>query len=144
MESPLVGTWKLVDYSFLHEDGSLEKPWGTEVDGVLIYSAEGYMSGNLMHRRRKRPESHREISGEVGERIRGSRNYIAYAGRFTVKDDTVTHHVEVSLFPNWIGLPQLRFFKLTGDELVLSTPMTVVKGNNLIGQLTWRRVRSAS
>ena len=141
MKSPLVGTWKLLDYSFLHENGTLEKPWGTEVEGILIYSTEGYMSGNLMHRRRKRPEPQREVAGEIGERIRGSRNYIAYAGRYTMEGDTVTHHVEVSLFPNWIGLPQLRYYKLAGDKLVLSTPMTLVKGEKLVGQLTWKRVR---
>ena len=140
MHSPLVGTWKLVDYSFLHEDGTVEKPWGKDVAGVLIYSTEGYMSGNLMHLRRKKTESHGEISGETGERIRGSRNYIAYAGRYTIEGDTVTHHVEVSLFPGWIGLPQKRRYKLKGEQLVLSTPMTVVRGKNLVGQLTWRRV----
>ena len=45
--SDFIGTWKLVDYSFLHEDGTIEKPWGDQVVGYLLYSAEGYMSGNL-------------------------------------------------------------------------------------------------
>nr|WP_158748753.1 lipocalin-like domain-containing protein [Acidobacterium sp. S8] len=42
-----IGTWKLIDYSFLHENGTVEKPWGDHVVGYLLYSAEGYMSGNL-------------------------------------------------------------------------------------------------
>ena len=42
-----VGTWRLLDYSFIHEDGVVEHPWGAEVRGYLLYSAEGYMSGNL-------------------------------------------------------------------------------------------------
>src|SRR5271163_4070435 len=42
-----VGTWRLIDYSFVHDDGIVEKPWGTDVRGYLLYSAEGYMSGNL-------------------------------------------------------------------------------------------------
>ena len=45
--SDFVGTWRLLDYSFIHDDGSIEHPWGTNVRGYLLYSAEGYMSGNL-------------------------------------------------------------------------------------------------
>ncbi len=36
--------------------------------------------------------------------------------------DTVTHHVEVSLFPNWLGTAQLRYHKREGNMLTLRTP----------------------
>jgi hypothetical protein len=35
--------------------------------------------------------------------------------------NTVIHHIEVCSYPNWIGNAQVRFAKLDGDVLVLST-----------------------
>jgi hypothetical protein len=131
-----VGTWKLTDYSFLHADGTVEKPWGEKVVGYLLYSAEGYMSGNLSPAGRRH-----NIEKSESERPRRKRDYIAYAGPYTVEGDTVTHHVEVSLFPNWLGTAQLRYHKLEGDRLILRTP-PVLSGDGVVAvQLTWQRVK---
>jgi len=128
--SDFVGTWKLVDYAFLHEDGTVEKPWGDHVVGYLLYSAEGYMSGNLSPAGRR----HRV------EKASRKRDYIAYAGPYTVEGDTVTHHVEVSLFPNWLGTAQLRYHKREGDRLILCTP-PIPSGDGVVAvQLTWEKV----
>jgi hypothetical protein len=133
--SDFVGTWKLVDYSFLHEDGTVEKPWGDHVVGYLLYSAEGYMSGNLSPAGRKH-----KIEMTEAQKSRRKRDYIAYAGPYTVKDDTVTHHVEVSLFPNWLGTAQLRYHKREGNRLILRTP-PIPSGDSVVAvQLTWQKV----
>ncbi len=49
--------------------------------------------------------------------------YLAYAGSYTLDGMTVTHHVEMSLFPNWIGTDQVRAIAiLENGDLELSTP----------------------
>ncbi len=132
-----VGTWRLLEYSFLHDDGVVEKPWGTEVRGYLLYSAEGYMSGNLSPARRKRGVIER-ITDQRPRRIRG---YIAYTGRYTVEGDTVTHHVEASLFPNWVDRPEVRYFTFEDDRLTLRTGPLKSGRHTLVAQLVWERVR---
>ena len=124
-----------MDYSFLHEDGTVEKPWGDHVVGYLLYSAEGYMSGNLS------PAGRRHNMGKTEKQTaRRKRDYIAYAGPYTVKGDTVTHHVEVSLFPNWLGTAQLRYHKREGNRLILRTP-PIPSGDGVVAvQLTWEKV----
>ena len=140
MNEAFVGTWKLMDYSFIQEDGSVQKPWGSDVVGYLIYSAEGYMSGNLSPAGRTR--SHHAPQDTAVSRPRRFRDYIAYSGAFTVNStEQVTHHVEVSLFPNWIGMPQVRYYKMKDDELLLSTPPTPSEHGLVVVQLTWKRVR---
>jgi hypothetical protein len=135
--SDFVGTWKLLDYSFLYDDGRVEKPWGENVVGYLLYSAEGYMSGNLS------PSGRRHNVEKAGDRKSSrKRDYIAYAGPYTVEGDTVTHHVEVSLFPNWLGTAQLRYHKLEGDTLVLRTPPVLSDDGMVAVQLTWQRVKA--
>jgi hypothetical protein len=131
-----IGTWKLADYSFLHEDGRVEKPWGDNVVGYLLYSAEGYMSGNLSPAGRRH-----NVEGSESQKARRKRDYIAYAGPYTVEGNTVTHHVEVSLFPNWLGTAQLRYHKREGDTLILRTP-PIPSGDGVVAvQLTWHKVR---
>lgn len=142
-----VGTWRLLDYSFLHEDGSIEHPWGTSVRGYLLYSAEGYMSGNLSpasdwaSRRARLASAIKSHGGAGAFRLAGRRDYIAYAGRYTVEGDTVTHHVEASLFPNWVGRPEVRYYEFEGDTLTLRTGTIRSGKHTIIAQLVWQRVR---
>jgi Lipocalin-like domain len=42
--------------------------------------------------------------------------------------DTVLHHVELSLFPNWVGVTQERLVKISGDQLTLSTRPLLLQG----------------
>ena len=133
-----VGTWRLVDYSFIHDDGMVEKPWGTDVRGYLLYSAEGYMSGNLGPARRRRGVIERMTPAS---RPRRNRRYIAYTGRFTVEGETITHHVEASLFPLWVGRDEVRYYSFNGDTLTLRTGRVKSGSHTVVAQLTWERVR---
>jgi hypothetical protein len=145
-----IGTWRLLDYSFVHDDGVVERPWGVEVRGYLLYTPEGYMSGNLSPARdwaSRRARLAERFSGASKLRASGMtgrsprRDYIAYSGRYSVEGDTVTHHVEVSLFPNWIGRPEVRYFQFENDRLTLRTPPIKVGKHTVVAQLVWQRVR---
>ncbi len=137
--SDFVGTWQLADHAFLHEDGTVEKPWGESVVGFLLYSAESYMCGNLS------PASRRyKIERTEAQKARCKCDYIAYAGPYTVKADTVAHHVEVSLFANWLGTAQLRNYQLEGDQLILRTPPILSGDCVVVAQLTWRGIGNGS
>ena len=147
-----IGTWRLLDYSFIHEDGTVEHPWGTAVSGYLLYSAEGYMSGNLSPAndwpsRRARLKAAWKAHDGAGAfrlaRTAGRRDYIAYTGRYTVEADTVTHHVEASLFPNWVGRAEVRHFEFNGNTLTLRTGPVRAGRDTIIAQLVWERVGAA-
>jgi hypothetical protein len=54
--------------------------------------------------------------------------------------DRVVHHVETSLFPDWIGAVQIRLISWVGDDLVLSTPdETSAGGRTVVNRLRWSR-----
>ena len=65
--------------------------------------------------------------------------YVSYCGRYEVNGDKVIHHIEVSLFPNWVGVRQERMYELDGDRLTLSTPLMLVGGRRLSTHLIWER-----
>ena len=49
------------------------------------------------------------------------------------------HHVELSLFPNWVGTDQQRSVELSGDRLILSQPL-LLAGTQQVPRLVWERV----
>jgi hypothetical protein len=70
--------------------------------------------------------------------------YGAYFGRYEVdmENGIVYHHVEGSLFPNWEGGTQKRFFKVTGNRLELVTAPALFSGAQTVGVLEWERIRT--
>lgn len=145
-----VGTWRLREYSFVYDDDTVAHPWGMAVRGYLIYSAEGYMSANLgpardwPSRRERLATAFKERGGAEALRLArraGRRDYIAYTGGYTVEGDTVVHHVEVSLFPNWVGRPEARCYKFEDDVLTLRTGPLKEMRRTFVAQLLWDRVK---
>jgi hypothetical protein len=66
--------------------------------------------------------------------------FVAYAGRYSFHGDRVVHHVELSLFPNWVGSDQERSVELTGDRLTLSASPLLLAGKQQVPRLVWERV----
>jgi hypothetical protein len=54
----------------------------------------------------------------------------------------VIHHVELSLFPNWVGGDQERWVELAGDRLILSASPLLLAGKLQVPRLVWSRVDS--
>ncbi len=144
------GTWRLLEYSFHHEDGAVEHPWGDQVAGYLIYSPQGFMSANLSpaHRswrfRRARLKAEVPAADDQGKsrfvRRGVPRDYIAYSGRFQIENDHIIHHVEVSLFSHWVGLPQVRHYQFSSNQLTLRTPPINSGRDRVVAELRWERV----
>ena len=133
-----LGAWKLVSVETRKEDGEVHRR-GERV-GYLLYNDEGYMSVAFMKRDRPEFASGDIRGGTVEEKVAAVEGYTSYCGRYEVKGDKVIHHIEVSLFPNWVGVRQERMYKLDGDRLTLSTPLMLVGGRRLSTHLIWERV----
>jgi hypothetical protein len=69
--------------------------------------------------------------------------YLSYCGRYDFLGDTVVHHVELSLFPNWIGVDQERLVDLRGERLTLSTRALLLRGIQQTAHLIWERVSTS-
>ncbi|KVD50804.1 hypothetical protein WT97_19650 [Burkholderia sp. MSMB1459WGS] len=138
----LVGAWRLVSYEIRPCDGSPSAyPLGRDVRGWILYTPDGYMSAQLMAAGRPRYTNGDLQGGTDDECAAAARGYIAYSGPFQVADDgTLTHAMDVSLFPNWIGDVQQRAVMLDGDRLQLGTVAPVrIDGREVDAVLLWAR-----
>ncbi|WP_458733126.1 lipocalin-like domain-containing protein [Sphingobium xenophagum] len=138
----LIGAWTLVSYVEKPVDGSpTVHPLGEDATGIIMYTPDGFMSAQLM--KSGRPEfASGDWFGGSDDEYRQAGNYIAYSGPFQVKeeDQTLTHGMFVSYFPNWLGQTQPRIVRQEGDLLHLSTASPIQSGGKTVmSYLTWTR-----
>ena len=111
LREKLLGAWRLVDVVEEPVDGSPpRRPHGEQPIGLILYTPDGYMSAQIMARDRPTilaPDWSDLSAEDYAEEARG---YFAYCGSFAVDEaaGTVTHSVEASLFPGWVGSRQPR------------------------------------
>ena len=133
----LCGSWKLVSFELRLPNGDLSYPFGRDAKGYVFYNAQGFMSAAFMGAERVRPQS--ADLADTSKTVNYDQ-FNAYCGRFEVKGDRVTHHVEVASLPQWCGIDQERIFKIDGDRLILETPPLTISSQAPTAYLIWERV----
>ena len=121
LKQQIVGTWRLVAYERL-ENGETSYPMGRTPAGYFTYDAHGRMAVQIM--RADRPtlaaSSLAEAApDELRETVAGHLAYCA-AYRVDEAEGSVTHDVDVHLFPNALGTSLKRYVTVEGDRLVIT------------------------
>lgn len=138
----LIGVWRLRSCCRIFEGGRTEQPFGEDPVGRITYDVQGRMSAMLMRRGR---QSHalpgsglqQATAEELREVVAG---FIAYMGTFDVDESsqTVIHHVQASLFPDWVGTDQRRAYRFEDNLLILRRATAESED-----ELVWEREVSA-
>ncbi len=143
LREQLIGAWKLVSYVATPTDGSPPLyPMGENPLGIILYTADGYMSAQLMSAGRRHFASGDWYRGTDDEYREEATTYLAYSGPFDVDEEkqTLTHSMFVLLFPNWIGQTQPRVVTIEAGILSLGTESPIRSGEKMVvAQLKWRR-----
>jgi hypothetical protein len=140
----LVGAWRLLSWENRAADGQITYPMGADALGYLLYTADGRFSVTISRRGRAGFAAGDLLSGTTEEQARAVEGFVAYAGRYSFHGDRVIHHVELSLFPNWVGSDQERRVELAKDRLTLSASPLLLAGRQQIPRLVWERVDALS
>ena len=137
----LIGTWRLESFtSEVLATGEKHDDFGPHPTGYLGYGADGRMYAILAMDNRVKP---RNTIPTDEEKIRLFGSVIAYAGTYTVDAEKVVHHVDVSWNERFTGTDLVRFYKLDGDTLTITTApaKSVIDGKEGRTVLVWKRVR---
>ncbi|MBD2692112.1 lipocalin-like domain-containing protein [Anabaena catenula] len=136
-----VGTWKLVSWEIRDENGNVAYPFGKDAYGLLMYTEDGYMSSSLATANRPNFTAFDLLGGIIEEQVRAAKTYFSYCSKYEVKEKSVIHYVESSLFPNWVGTVQERFFEFNQDnQMILSTEPMLIEGKQQTNYLIWQHV----
>jgi len=143
----LIGTWRLVEWTFTVDDSRPTRPWGGNPAGLLTYTEDGRMSASLMSNGRPGAPTRTLSAAPIEIRAAAAAGYLSYAGSYSIDGSDVLHHIELSLMPNWVGTTERRLIEWTpsedGFDLILSTPPTKTDGGRLaVNRLHWERMPS--
>ncbi len=138
-EKRMIGTWRLISSEFRTSKGDVVYPLGENAQGQLIFAQSGHMSGQLMRSDRPVFSGQDQSTGTMEDIKTAFEGYVSYYGPFEIDLNTgkVITHVEGSLYPNWVGDVQERFFEFSGDRLVLKTPPIRLGEEEFVGILVW-------
>ena len=90
----------------------------------------------------RKPLSVSDLSlAAVEEKAEAFSTFLAYAGRYTLMEGKIIHHVAISSIQNWVNTDLLRFIKFQGDQIILVTPPTSINGKIQTWELVWERAR---
>ena len=136
VKARLVGSWEMVSFDNIAADGT-RRP-GAYDRGQIFYDASGRMSAQLMHSSNKADQS----PPTDDARATAYRRYLGYYGPFVVDESkgTVTHIVEGSSNPSWVGSRQVRYYELSADNQQLTLTVRNADGR-VTGSLIWKRSR---
>jgi len=140
-ENPILGTWKLQSLVFeATRTGQRSSPFGDHPDGYLSYSSDGRMYAIGVVEDRPKP---RDLVPTDEEKVTLQGSMFAYAGTFTADGEKVVHHVDVSWNQSWTGTDLVRFYKLDGNTLKITTARAQSTFDGEEGEfvLVWQKVR---
>lgn len=140
--SSIIGAWKLISLEIQKENGEVIYPFGKNAQGSIIYTVSGRFSSQVMRPDRPKFASGDQMKGTAEEIKVNYEGTISYYGpyEFDTENNFIIHQVEGSLFPNWEGHEQKRFFELSGNRLKLSTPPYLWGGEGIVAMLIWERI----
>jgi len=138
--NPLIGTWRLISWETRSVDGQISYPLGRDAVGYIMYNQEGYMFVAISRPNRLKFTGGDLLSGSTEEKAQAAETYVSYCGRYEFHGDTVTHQVDLSLFPNWVRVDQERLVELRGNRLTLSTRPMLLGGMQQTAHLIWEHV----
>jgi Lipocalin-like domain len=145
LREQLVGAWVLTNCIERDVETGVENhPLGESPLGLILYTADSYMSAQLQ-RRERRPFANGDLlRATPAEYAAAGSTYVAYSGRFFVDENkrSLSHEMAVSFFPNWLGQRQVRLGEVDGETLRLSTDgPRRINGALKTATMTWRRAQ---
>lgn len=142
MQEQFIGTWSLISNEFHRSDGTIVDPFGKDAVGRICYDAAGNMAAQLMRANRPNFVSNDQLNGTPDEIKQAFEGAVAYFGTYEIDRNrgAVIHRIAHSLYPNWCGQKQVRFFEFSADRLTLKTEPILAGGSTLVGVVVWQRV----
>jgi hypothetical protein len=139
----LVGAWRLVSWRIDYpESARVTEPFGPAPEGLILYTADGYMSAAMQRPARARLSRENLAAVTDAEKAAAFVSYLQYSGHWRVAGADVHHVIELAMNPNLLGTRQVRGAILRDDELELraAEPLEGTAGVRL-HRILWRRAR---
>jgi Lipocalin-like domain len=115
----VIGAWRLI--AVTEEETAnkvVHKPLGEHPLGLIIFTADGYMSFIMADPSRKAAAAPKATDAEAAALYR---TMAAYSGKYRLDGDKLTNHPEIAWNQAWNGTDQRRTVAISGNTLRVTT-----------------------
>ncbi len=139
--NPFVGTWKLISFETRRSDGTVMYPFGKDLQGLIMYDGKGYWSCHIMGKNRPAFAAGQMAKGTPEEIKAAFEGSLCYWGTYDLdeKEKVLKLRIVDSLFPNWKGQDQKRFYEFSGTRYSIKTPPMRAGEVEIVSVLVWER-----
>ncbi len=116
----LKGRWRVLSWVQRYDDGREVYPVGQSPCGFLQYDDDGRLAAMISRADRAPFTTGGQWNASAEEKARAYDTFLCYSGTYELDGDLLTHHVDLSLFPNWIGATQKRRGNIADGRLNIS------------------------
>jgi hypothetical protein len=134
---PLIGSWKLVSWQVIADDGTPRDVFGAAPKGYLVLTPEGRSIVVTT-------AAGRNPGMDDANRAALHKSMLAYSGRYHVDGSDFITKVEVSWNEEWNGTEQRRHYRIEGDKWFIESapaPSIVSPGKTDFRRIVWERER---
>ena len=139
-KADIIGRWRVLRWQQQYDDGRVVSPMGEALDGFIQYDENDRMVCIIARSGREKFQTGGQWDAAAAEKATAYNGYLSYAGRYAIVAGEIHHHVEQSLFPNWVGGTQVRKAKFVGRELWLTARIEEGTPAARTAVLAWERV----
>jgi hypothetical protein len=131
----LIGTWRLISWQVIVENGQARNEFGAHPKGFLVLTPEGRSMVVTT-------AEHRQAGMSDSERAALHKSMLAYSGHYRVEGENLIIVVDVSWNEEWNGTEQRRHFRIEGDKLFIESapaPSILYPGKTDFRRIVWER-----
>ena len=121
LKEQIVGTWQITSI-YNEEKEAKTYNFGDKPVGLLMFDRSGNVMQFLAKPGAPKFAENNRLKGTDAENRAAIQSLIAGFGSYTVDGDTVTISWLASSFPNRVGAPEKRTYKITGDNMAVTNP----------------------
>ena len=146
LREQLIGAWRMVDAETVDLATGASSPFSGKrgpYSGLIVYLANGLMSVQFASQRGVVRASVGRDQLTADEESAYFETYFGYFGKFEVDEQArlVRHQPEGSILGSQVGKTLVRWIKIDGDLLTLTTEVSKQTAtSSKFDRLTWRRV----
>jgi Lipocalin-like domain len=135
----LLGTWTMLSWKKeIIATGQIVDALGPDPVGYITYGTDGRMHAIVLRRDRLAPET---LPPTATEKLRLFDSMLAYSGTYTLDDEKVIHHVDVSWNQTFTKTALIRFYNLANSILTITAAPAIdpYSGKEVIHRMEFRK-----
>ena len=143
IKDQVVGAWTLLLADNIKDDGTHVPGYSPNPEGLLVFTADGHYSLQIIRYGRPAFASKDRLSGTAAENKAAVQGMISHFGIYTVDEagKSLTFRIAASSFPNWDGTVEKRPVTATTDEVLSwSTPAPSAAGF-VRTEVAWKKAK---